>query len=371
VAIAGYHGKTAIIANQLRDAMIRREYRPGDQLPTRAQLAQRYGVSNLTVQRALDQLAGDGFVIARGRLGTFVADQPPHLSHYALLFPTPREERQQNLFSVTLARCAAEMGGESARFTLFWGFAGRDGFEGYDRLVEDVTASRVAGLIFATAPYPLQATPLLTLPGVPRTAFMSNSRSGMPVVTMDSDGFLTRAAKRLRQMGRRRVAVLVIAQRDERYVGQVRRIMAQHGLECPAHWVQAAPLERPQWAGPLAQLLCSLPAGARPDALIITDQNHVAAAVAGLRECGCSPPGDVTVIAHCNLPLQMDEDLPVIWLGYDVAEGLRQCVRNIDDQRGGRRPTTVTMLKAVFADEASPGGGPGRRSGANSQGADS
>lgn len=47
-------------------------YRPGDQLPTEAQLAQRFGVNRHTVRRALADLADAGLVHARRGAGVFV-----------------------------------------------------------------------------------------------------------------------------------------------------------------------------------------------------------------------------------------------------------------------------------------------------------
>ncbi len=57
--------------------MLRRQiadgvFRPGDQLPSEAQLVQRYGISPMTVRRSINLLADQGVVsTAQGR-GTFV-----------------------------------------------------------------------------------------------------------------------------------------------------------------------------------------------------------------------------------------------------------------------------------------------------------
>ncbi|MEX5729460.1 GntR family phosphonate transport system transcriptional regulator [Rhodovulum iodosum] len=51
-------------------------YRPGDKLPTEAELAQRFGVNRHTVRRALAALAEAGLVHARRGAGVFVAAKP-------------------------------------------------------------------------------------------------------------------------------------------------------------------------------------------------------------------------------------------------------------------------------------------------------
>ncbi len=52
------------------------EYAPGDQLPTEAALAARFGVNRHTVRRALGQMAEAGLVHARRGAGVFVATRP-------------------------------------------------------------------------------------------------------------------------------------------------------------------------------------------------------------------------------------------------------------------------------------------------------
>ncbi|MDK3018993.1 phosphonate metabolism transcriptional regulator PhnF [Pseudodonghicola flavimaris] len=51
-------------------------YRTGDQLPTEAQLAAKFGVNRHTVRRALAEMAAQGLVHARRGAGVFVAARP-------------------------------------------------------------------------------------------------------------------------------------------------------------------------------------------------------------------------------------------------------------------------------------------------------
>jgi len=53
-----------------------RRYRPGDKLPTEAELARRFGVNRHTVRRALAALAEAGIVHARRGAGVFVTYEP-------------------------------------------------------------------------------------------------------------------------------------------------------------------------------------------------------------------------------------------------------------------------------------------------------
>ena len=67
------------VARMLRKDIVRGIYAPGHRLPTRSEMGEEFGVGVATVQKALEELADDGFVQARARAGTFVVDNPPHL----------------------------------------------------------------------------------------------------------------------------------------------------------------------------------------------------------------------------------------------------------------------------------------------------
>jgi DNA-binding GntR family transcriptional regulator len=62
----------AQLANILRQSMAEGLLRPGDQLPSEAQLVSHYGVSPMTVRRAVNILVDQGVVIAEQGRGTFV-----------------------------------------------------------------------------------------------------------------------------------------------------------------------------------------------------------------------------------------------------------------------------------------------------------
>ncbi|MBL3569711.1 phosphonate metabolism transcriptional regulator PhnF [Rhodovulum sulfidophilum] len=64
------------IAATLRDEIAAGRYRPGDKLPTEADLARRFGVNRHTVRRALADLAEARLVHARRGSGVYVAARP-------------------------------------------------------------------------------------------------------------------------------------------------------------------------------------------------------------------------------------------------------------------------------------------------------
>jgi GntR family phosphonate transport system transcriptional regulator len=79
------------IANTLQTEIAQELYRPGDKLPTEADLADRFGVNRHTVRQGLASLAEAGIVHARRGAGVFVAARP---TDYAL---GPRVRFHQNV----------------------------------------------------------------------------------------------------------------------------------------------------------------------------------------------------------------------------------------------------------------------------------
>lgn len=63
------------VAGHLRDAIQRGEFAPHDRLPSQRQLAQEYGIAQMTARRALDLLAEEGLVVAQPGRGHFVREQ--------------------------------------------------------------------------------------------------------------------------------------------------------------------------------------------------------------------------------------------------------------------------------------------------------
>lgn len=69
---SSYEPAYAQLVNILRQSMATGILRPGDQLPSEAQLCDRYGVSPMTVRRAINTLVDQGIVVAEQGRGTFV-----------------------------------------------------------------------------------------------------------------------------------------------------------------------------------------------------------------------------------------------------------------------------------------------------------
>lgn len=66
------------LSEQLRDAIARGVYKPGEKIPAELELMRRYGVSRITARQAVDALAREGLVHKKQGKGTFVAVPTVH-----------------------------------------------------------------------------------------------------------------------------------------------------------------------------------------------------------------------------------------------------------------------------------------------------
>ncbi len=89
------------------------DWKPGQALPSEAELAQRFGVSQGTVRKALDALSAERHLVRRQGKGTFVATHAEQQMQYRFLrlMPDelPREAMQRRFLDLERQRAPAEV----------------------------------------------------------------------------------------------------------------------------------------------------------------------------------------------------------------------------------------------------------------------
>ena len=196
--VAERRSKQAAILQNLRMQIVRGDYLPGGRLPTRDQLARSFKASRVTIQKALDRLNEEGFVFSRRRGGTCVTPHPPHLARYALVIPHAPGSNSWVRFWTALcneAHALSSAAGTPGRaVAVYYDINGRADVPDYKRLLRDVEARRVAGIIFATPPHQLLGTPLLEKRPVPCVAITARADAhGVPGIALDSHSFFDKA----------------------------------------------------------------------------------------------------------------------------------------------------------------------------------
>jgi DNA-binding LacI/PurR family transcriptional regulator len=342
--------KQDLLVQHLRERIVAGTLPPGARLPTRAELEERFAVSSVTVQRALDVLIGHGFVAARGTLGTFVSDRPPHLGHHAVVFFARPNAEGWMRFRESLRQAATALGAAGGRrVTAFYCSPDASGERQHAALCAAIAAQALAGVIFTSHPYPLAGSPALEAPGLPRVALMPPGElPGLKRVTYDEPAFLRLALARLRAAGCRRVALLTVPAQHggERLEAE----LAAHGLEAPAHWRLTVHPSHAESARACIHLLLHGDNRRRPDGLLVGDDNLFVHALAGIGDAGLRIPADLAVVAHANFPDPLAPSPGVLRLGYDARTTLATCLQLIDDQRAGLATPAVTRVAPVFAD---------------------
>jgi DNA-binding LacI/PurR family transcriptional regulator len=345
------------VLDSLRTEIVTGKYPPGSRLPTRTELERRFNVSRVTIQRVFDRLSRDGFVRPRQRHGTFVTQNPPHLTTLGLIFPWRKDDGQNPWphFWTNLIDAAAESPlrqDAPSQLEVFTGIREHSDLDQYHRLVESLDSHRLAGLIFANRPYYFDQ--LRSLVGrVPCVAIMSRADiPGVHALKLDNELFIERALDHLASRGRRKLAVIMLP--GERGPAELRSRLhqraASRGMTIEPFWVQMVPAAA---AANVAHLLFHPGQHTRPDALFITDDNLVEQTTAGLTSAGVQP-ADVDVLAHTNFPEPTPACFPVRRLGFDARAVLDAAVSIITDCREGRDAPQVVTLDPLFEEEVSP-----------------
>jgi DNA-binding LacI/PurR family transcriptional regulator len=344
---------------QLRQNISKGRWKPGEQLPTVQQIIERFQVSSVTAQRAIDQLGRDGFVRTERRQGVFVVDRLPNRHLFALVFPhRPVAGRLWSLYWRALEQAALEVHEFSGiEFPVFYDIeVDLHDTRDFEDLTRAVQSDRLAGLIFAHSPHKLAGTPVLDHPGIPRVAFMSEGAlPGVTHVSMRETAMMEAMVDHLASHGRRRLALLLAADasstKDEMSrVGEFRRIAQSRGLTLLARHIQSVHAQSAHWAANAVEAMVHKDQRERPDGLIITDDNLAVEAQKGVIAAGLALPEQLQIVSYCNFPCPPSAVLPMTFMGLDAREMLVTCARIILQARQGAGPKEAPVLPHRSAD---------------------
>ncbi len=221
---------------------------------------------------------------------------------------------------------------------------------GYEQLMADITARRLAGAILHVHPQVLGRNPILDAP-VPKVALVDDSRRpDIPSVTTNRTDWLDKALGWLRERGRRRVAWLGIPNIMPPGVQTFFDQAGKHGFETRPAWTHAVHPLYTDWAANIIDAVFGPTSAVRPDALLITDDHLAEAATAALARLDLQIPRDLDVVTLNNFPLPLTTHVPVRQLGYDVRKTIRACLDVLARLNAGENvPQKLPLLTAEFA----------------------
>jgi len=316
------------------------ELAPGTQLPSWDEIGDAFGVSRITVQRAMSELRRAGFVQSRRRSGSFVSSHPPDLFRFAVVFGAD----DLNVFRRGLVHHVEQRQRDTdEQFEIYRGMERAPQCAAYDQLMQRIDGAELAGMILSVPKPVLDRLPALKQTQIPKITIATDPHPELDTICIDpGNTWIARALSWLGEQGRTRVAAMASTSRLEQYVP----VFEQMGLPTPSHWMVPADIRHPTCGRALAELLLRLPAQERPDALVVGHDALIEHVQAGLVAGGVAVPEDLAVVAQCAWPRLVPSVLPIRWLGYDLAElvdAALSCLQGKTAVNPGSEPTAYRL----------------------------
>ena len=341
------------IARDLRRGITAGVLAPGAQLPTRLELESKYGTTSVTIQRALDRLVRDEFIYVNGRRGTYVSPHPPHLSRYALVFrhDPDRDHETWTAFYSALTNQAARLQRRDERnISTYTAVDGHVDSPNFNKLLEEIAAERLAGIVFVDGIFGLENSPLVTSTHLPKVSIGAVKAENCTALLLNEDSFIKRALEHFEKQNRKRLAIITHRMSNHPFSRALMQAAHKRGFEIEPFWNQVCFAAQAPAARAQAHLL--MKCTSRPNALLITDDNLVEHATAGLVEAGVLVPQDIEVVGHANFPEPTTAVVAARRLGYDTVEILEAALASIDARRREEKTAASFSMDAVFAEEA-------------------
>lgn len=342
----------SLIVEHLRDDIVSQRLKTGARLPSRLALTQRFGMSAVTVQRAVDVLVQEGFLRTEPRVGTFVAPRPPHLSTIGLVYPVPAREFGRIPFFSALRHEALVLGAEGrTRFESFYGINHSLSAPEENRISDFVLGHRLRGIILAAYSSYLPSRPWFQESGlrcvVPTRCCTDPTIS---TVDLDYDSLGRLGIETIARAGSKRLAFFARpggALRDD----LVRSECARLGLVHRDAWRLVG---MPDTVGGTVGLLFSEQMQERPDGLVVLDDTLLEPILCALAGRSLRIGTDLKVVAHANLPEGAVGNPLIPRIGFDAREVLVRCTQALDEHIATGRPAHLSVLARREDDPYAP-----------------
>lgn len=284
----------------LREAIVSGYYRPGDTLPSYRELAPLLDVSEIVTKAAIKQLAAEGLVSARPRIGTVVRDLGEKLWKGRVLLVTRNDGcgYYNNVFASVLRGLLANDGWLCSPVSVKWPY--RTGCADLSELKVMIAHSVSLAVVIFGNP---AAEKMLSEAGVPFVAMGDKSparqRGCVGCIHYDRAAVGSQFADACREAGVKRVVQMGMIDFDD-----VRNALREAGIVGESLVVneprRTLTLDFFSEAGRDAMAKFLKSGRALPDAFYFTDDYICAGALAALADAGVRAPQDVRVATWAN-----------------------------------------------------------------------
>lgn len=327
------------IIQDLRKRIISGEFAVGGTLPRRHILLSHYDTSNMTVQRAVNQLTTEGFLVSHGSKGISLSQTPPNRFRYALVIP-PEGERTEikddTLWSAF--EDAAELYREKHPEYSFAYYNIRESGAlqpEYLRLKENLKNGLLAGVII---PRSLDSTLLEGLRAYPVAVYTRLEKNVHGIQFFHDWVSMTNLAlEQLKQQHVRKAALVMFATTDLHVAESIEKNMLASDLQTCPEWIQGVFQSTCcSWGGRLISLLYKQGNPEIPDGLIVLNENLLPSILAELKRLGLKPGKDVHVVSHCNLPRLHPFQKNVTYVAFNQETLLSKSIEALEAVRCGK-----------------------------------
>jgi LacI family transcriptional regulator len=304
------------VALDIRRKIASGEMPVGTQLQPHREMAVSYGVSMMTINKALSGLVSEGLLHSRVGRGTFVAQRPADSEAGATTLGFVLRDLSSPFFSL-VAHAAQQRADELGYGVLFSSSSNR-----LDREEEQIRRFRdigVSGLIIASMnrtyriSEPIQA---LQDAGIPYVMVSYTDGADVPFVGMDLDSAGYLAAQHLLAMGRRRIGY--IGDKFDSIMCELRgrgyrRALEQAGLPVDPQFQFEYPFEG-EWTDyrsgyAIAERIAN--SENRPDAMFVFNDLGALGFLDGLLDRGIRVPEDIAVVGLDDIELAGRARIPL------------------------------------------------------------
>ncbi|MCF7849148.1 MAG: GntR family transcriptional regulator [Kiritimatiellales bacterium] len=343
------------VKHALREWMVR-NYRPGESLPGDRVLSRQFGVSNITIAKAMQFLSVEGLVERRPRSGTYLRDWRAE-SPVALVTGIDILHRSASGFlRQMVATLRNLLHDASIPQELFIGHSDPGKYCSHDELSVDffnaVEKSALRAVILAGVIPKGPWLGKLNTANIPVFGLNSDVQYGVFSTSGDA---IRRAVRHLYSQGRRRFAILTPADRCKAEIpeGESRHItpngtvalahfdevLTELGLEKRREWFGVTDYAGVAGAGweETRDLWIARP-HEHPDVLIVTDEGLLHNAAVALTEMNVDVPSELHVVTHMSAGITHRLLFPVSRFEVDFAAHANALVNMLKTVLSGKQP---------------------------------
>ena len=309
------------ISQRLRDEIFA-QYQPGQQLPSIAAIAKRFGVSSPSVRESLSVLEAEGLIERRTGSGTYVRDLTK-VQHVGVLVEEDISDPQTSYFYRRAPQQVVRFLRENQTAARLYAGHLRPRDAVRRRLtctefLEAIESRRLSGVVAFT---PDQTFPqwygALEKQRVP---VVGPSEKCTRRVIWDSTALVRTGVDYLLGHGRRRIALMEYrwpADRQAGFVENFRATLGAAGVAVNERWIRRSRIPCAPEAGWEEFRAIWAEGREKPDGLLICNDNLFPGAVMAILQLGIRVPEDLLVVTHFNHGSGMVCPFPVVKLEFD------------------------------------------------------